>query len=118
MFVLRHLCLIFLLDVVMVDPLISSLNKRLFTIKRLKNHVNSKSILNLVDGLSTSKINYGLQLYGKVRTSTVDTKTKDLGAIQLVQNKMARFLNGKKSLANKTTITSSMSLTYSPRVKL
>ena len=74
---------------------ISSLNKRLFTIKRLKNHVNSKSLVKLVDGLFTSKINYGLQLYGKVRMFSSDKVTKDLKSVQKVQNKMARFLNGK-----------------------
>ena len=64
---------------------ISSLNKRLFTIKRLKNHVNSKSLVKLVDGLFTSKINYGLQLYGKVRMFSSDKVTKDLKSVQKVQ---------------------------------
>ena len=57
--------------------------------------MNSKSLAKLVDGLFTSKINYGLQLYGKARTSQEDPTNGDLIAIQKVQNKLARFLNGK-----------------------
>ena len=49
----------------------------------------------MVDGLFTSKINYGIQLYGRVRISQEDTINKDIKAIQMVQNKMARLLNGK-----------------------
>ena len=40
-------------------------------------------------------INYGLQLYGKVKVTENDPKNRDLKAIQKVQNKMARFLNSK-----------------------
>ena len=49
----------------------------------------------MVDGLFTSKINYGIQLYGKVRLSDEDPINNDIKAIQMVQNKMARLLNGK-----------------------
>ena len=77
------------------DGVVSALNKRFFAIKRLSNHINKKSILKLVDGLFTSKINYGLQLYGKVRLQASDPTNGDLKAIQKVQNKMARFLNSK-----------------------
>ena len=51
--------------------------------------------MKVVDGLFTSKINYGIQLYGRVRISQEDTINKDIKAIQMVQNKMARLLNGK-----------------------
>ena len=53
------------------------------------------SLSKMVDGLFTSKINYGLQLYGKVRTEISDPTNGDPKAIQKVQNKMARFLNSK-----------------------
>ena len=49
----------------------------------------------IVDGLFTSKINYGIQLYGKVRLSSEDPTNKNIKAIQMVQNKMARLMNGK-----------------------
>ena len=69
-------------------------------IKKLSNHIGNKSLLKTVDGLFTSKISYGVQLYGKVRLLNEDSKNGDLGAIQKVQNKMARFLN-RKSLKDK-----------------
>ena len=74
---------------------VSALNKRLFAIKRLKNHVKNKFLDKIVDGLFTSKISYGVQLYGKVRLSVEDPINKDIKAIQMVQNKLARLLNGK-----------------------
>ena len=49
------------------NGVVSGLNKRLFAIKRLKNYINKTSLTKVVDGLFTSKINYGVQLYGKVR---------------------------------------------------
>ena len=77
------------------NGVVSNLNKRLFAIKRLKNHINKKSLSKVVDGLFTSKINYGIQLYGKVRLSQECPKNKDINAIQMVQNKLARLLNNK-----------------------
>ena len=57
-------------------------------------HLSTRSIVKLADGLFTSKIRYGLQLLGKVRTRTGDPECVDLKAIQLVQNKLLRLLNG------------------------
>ena len=74
---------------------VSSLNQRLFIIKRLKNNVGNVLLKKLVDGLFTSKISYGLQLYGRVRSNLNDPKNREIKAIQTVQNKMARFLNSK-----------------------
>ena len=47
-----------------------------------------------------SKVRYGLQLLGKVRTVSTDPLSKELEDIQLVQNKLVRLLNGK-SLSDK-----------------
>ena len=48
----------------------------------------------MVDGLFTSKIWYGLQLYGKVRVTENELEGVDFKSIQLVQNKLLRTLNG------------------------
>ena len=74
---------------------IPSLNKRMFAIKRLANHLNNKAITKVVDGLFTSKIRYGLQLYGKVRTQDQDPTNSDLKDIQIAQNRMMRAMVGK-----------------------
>ena len=60
--------------------------KRMFIIKRLKNHVGTNSLKKLVDGLFSSKINYGLQLYGKVRVNNNDPKNGDIKAIYIHTN--------------------------------
>ena len=96
------------------NGVVSGLNKRLFAIKRLKNYINKTSLTKVVDGLFTSKINYGVQLYGKVRLTPECPKNKDIKAIQMVQNKLARLLNNKtlkdkvstKSLIEKSNLLS------------
>ena len=75
-----------------------SIIRRLFTIRRLRNHLNSTAIMELVDGLFTSKIRYGLQLIAKVRLNETDPSNKDVENIQKVQNKLLRMLTNTKLL--------------------
>ena len=75
-----------------------SLNRRLFAIRRLKNHLNEKSLLKLADGLFTSKIRFGLQLLAKVRLNDADPLNQDIENIQKVQNKLLRMLTNTKLL--------------------
>ena len=72
--------------------IILSLNRRLFTLRRLRNHMSNEALLKLVDGLFMSKIRYGLQLLGKVRLIDSDPVNKDMECIQKVQNKLLRML--------------------------
>ena len=73
--------------------LLSALNSRLYIIRRLKSHLSKKAVLKVVDGIFMSKLRYGLQLYGKVRTNDSDPEYKDFKAIQLIQNNLMRTLN-------------------------
>ena len=82
---------------------IMSLNRRLFVIRRLKNHLNNSSLLKLVDGIFTSKIRYGLQLLGKVRLQDSDPVNKDFENIQKVQNKLIRLLTNTKLIDKVST---------------
>ena len=77
---------------------IMSLNRRLFAIRRLRNHLDNKSLSKLADGLFTSKIRFGLQLLAKVRLSTSDPVNQDIEYIQKVQNKLLRVLTNTKLL--------------------
>ena len=52
----------------------------------------------IADSLYLSKIRYGIQLYGNVRTKSDETEQKLMGTIQVAQNKLARYLNGNKLL--------------------
>ena len=72
--------------------LIPSLNSRLYLIKRLKNHLNADRLKKVADGIWTSKLRYGLQLYGKVRTSDTDPTNSTIKKLQTAQNKLARVL--------------------------
>ena len=76
---------------------ISSLNSRLYIIRRLKSHVSQKSVLKMVDGLFTSKIRYGLQLYGRVRSGVFDPECADFGAIQIIQKQFTEIFKWHKS---------------------
>ena len=79
---------------------LSNLNQRLYVLRRLKNFVNPKALKKVADSIFTSKIRYGLQLMGRIRWNEQETIHGDLLAIQKIQNKMVRLLNGK-SLADK-----------------
>ena len=73
--------------------LVSSLNQRLFGIRRLKNTLKYDGLIKVADSLFTSKLRYGLQLMGQVRWKTDDVQTGLLETIQKSQNKLLRFLN-------------------------
>ena len=79
-----------------ITSLVSALNSRLYLIKRLSNSIEMKRLKKIADSLYMSKIRYGIQLYGRVRTTAVETEQKLIGSIQVAQNKLARFLNGNK----------------------
>ena len=51
------------------NGLIPALTRRLFTIRRLVNHLPRQKLRNVVDSLWTSKLRYGLQLCTRVRVS-------------------------------------------------
>ena len=75
---------------------IPNLNKRLYTLRRLRNHVNEECLKKVANSIYTSKIRYGLQLCGKVRSQPEDTTVKVMKELQKTQNKMLRFLNKTK----------------------
>ena len=65
--------------------LLSALNSRMYIVRRLKSHLSTKALTKIVDGIFTSKIRYGLQLYRKVRTRKEDPTCEAFNRIQLVQ---------------------------------
>ena len=88
--------------------IISSLNSRLFLVKRLRKCVNNVALRKIADSLFNSKIRYGLQLLGKVRLTDSDETQSWLKKTQLMQNKLTRFLNGtqiKDKISTKSILT-------------
>ena len=71
---------------------LSSLNSRLYLIKRIKNNINSERLKRVADSLWTSKLRYGLQLYAKVRTQESDPSNGMMAKLQISQNKLLRVL--------------------------
>ena len=75
---------------------LSSLSSRMFVVKRIQNQVGKSGIKKIVDSLYTSKLRYGLPLFGKIKWKESDPQEKWLSDLQLNQNKMMRFMNGSK----------------------
>ena len=74
----------------------SSLNQRLFTLRRMKNHLLPIGLRKVAESLYNSKIRYGLQMCVKIRWLDSDPTPKLLKDLQLSQNKMLRLLNGSR----------------------
>ena len=74
--------------------LISSLNQRLFLIRRIINHLPVNKIAGIVDGIWSSKLRYGLQLFSEVRLKEESPHNKHMSQIQKAQNKLLRVICG------------------------
>ena len=73
--------------------MVSSLNQRLFMIKRLKNSLQYDGLKKVSDSLFNSKLRYGLQLMGQIRWVDSDPQPVLMEKLQKTQNKLLRFLN-------------------------
>ena len=78
------------------NGVISALNSRLYLIRRLKRQLNQENLKKVAESIYTSKIRYGLQLIGKVRTEVHESSQSDLNALQKTQNRLIRLLSGTK----------------------
>ena len=74
----------------------TSLNQRLWVIRRLKAQIPSNKLVGLVHSLWISKLRYGLQLCTKVGLSNQDPVSTNMKALQVTQNRMLRLLNGSR----------------------
>ena len=74
----------------------SSLNQRLFIIRRIARQIPRSKLMNIVHSLWMSKLRYGLQLCIKVRLTDTDTTTNTNKTLQQTQNRMLRAINGTK----------------------
>ena len=76
------------------NGLISSLNKRTFSIRRVRNHLPKSEMQKVVQSLWMSKLRYGLQLCNQVRVKHDDPENQNMKTAQIAQNKMLRMLEG------------------------
>jgi hypothetical protein len=79
-----------------LNKLSSSLNQRLFVIRRVSRQIPRNKLINVVHSLWMSKLRYGLQLCLRVRLNEEDTKTSVQISLQKTQNRMLRALNGTR----------------------
>ena len=73
---------------------IRNLNSRWYLIGRLSRVISQDRMRRISDSLYTSKIRYGVQLFGKVRLNEQDPTKSLLESLQTTQNKFARFVHG------------------------
>ena len=66
----------------------------MYLIRRLSRVISQERIRRISDSLYTSKIRYGVQLFGKVRLNEHDPSESLLESSQITQNKFARFVHG------------------------
>ena len=95
--------------------LISSLNQRLFFIKRISSHLPNNKISTIVDAIWTSKLRYGLQLFSEVRVTDDNPQSNIMSQIQKAQNKLLRVLckvtiSDKKSIKDLLSETNMLSV--------
>jgi hypothetical protein len=77
-----------------IKTLTSSLNQRLFVIRRVQNQLPKEKLLCVVhNSLWMSKLRYGLQLYLKAVLNEDETRSPILKTLQLSQNRMLRGIN-------------------------
>ena len=77
---------------------ISSPNSRIVIVNRIVNQVGKDRIKKIVDSLYTSKLRYGLPLFGRIKWNDSDVQEKWLTDLQLNQNKMLRYMLSLRSL--------------------
>ena len=73
---------------------ISNLNSRLYLLRRLSRVISKDRMRRISDSLYTSKIRYGVQLFGKARLNELNPTEALLESLQVIQNKFARFVHG------------------------
>jgi hypothetical protein len=88
-----------------LKSLITSLNQRLFMIRRVSRQLPKNKLMSVVHSLWISKLRYGLQLCTTVQLNSEEGKTQTMRVLQLAQNRLLRLL-GKVKLSQHVSIRS------------
>ena len=81
---------------VQLKSLISSLNQRLFIIRRISQHIPKSKLMNIVHSLWVSKLRYGLQLCTTVQQKEEERKPALMKSLQQTQNRLLRLLSNSR----------------------
>ena len=79
-----------------IKKVISSLNQRLFVIRRIANQLPQEKMIAIIHSLWMSKLRYGLQLCTTVQIALTETRTAAMKSLQKAQNRMLRLINKTK----------------------
>ena len=74
----------------------TSLNQRLFVIRRIARQIPRDKLINVLHSLCVSKLRYGLQLCTTTRITPEEKRSANGKNLQLTQNRMLRAINGSK----------------------
>ena len=77
--------------------LLSSLNQRLFAIKRIKQQIPQNHLTKVVHSLWISKLRYGIQLCNKVRLTDSDPTNGEMKSLQTAQNELMRMMDNSRT---------------------
>ena len=86
----------------------TSLNQRLFVIRRIKRQLPAAKLMSIVHSLWVSKLRYGLQLCTKVTLKEEERRSASMKSLQLTQNRLLRAINNTK-VKDKISIKSMLS---------
>ena len=64
--------------------------------RRLRNHTGGEKLRKIVDGLWTSKLIYGLQIWATVRMEESQVKKQAIADVQKTENELLRILEKKR----------------------
>ena len=78
------------------NGVLSAVNKRVGVLRRLSNYIPRKYLPQIATAIVSSKIRYGLGIYGTVRTNNRDPHDNHQKDLQIVLNKAMRLVTGKK----------------------
>ena len=78
------------------NGVLPAVNKRVGVLRRLSNHIPRKYLPQIATAIVSSKIRYGLGIYGTVRTNNRDPHDNHQKDLQIVLNKAMRLVTGKK----------------------
>lgn len=81
------------------------LNYRLFTLRRLSNHIPLRLLKQVADGIFMSKLRYGLAVFCPIRLDEQEPRSTLIDPIKVTFNKVIRLLTRKK-LSDKVSIKS------------
>ena len=79
-----------------IEETILALNRRLYQIRRIKNHLPKNQLTKVIHSLWFSKVRYGIALWARTRYTATEPENTLMKKVQVAQNRLLRMLEGVK----------------------